>query len=81
MIEIKTKLDPRTAIEKIIENLMNEYISYSAKFYTDYIQFETYKFILEFRKYDKTNYVYVKGNGKDINTNDFYDLYKIIRGV
>lgn len=81
MIEIKTRLEPRKAIEKIIENLMNEYISFNAKFFSDYIAFETDKFILHFRRYDKTNYVFVKGNEKDISVNDFNDLYKIVRGI
>lgn len=81
MIEIKTRLEPRKAIEKIIENLMNEYISFKAKFYSDYIEFETNNFILQFRRYDKTNYVFVKGNEKDISVNDFNDLYKIVRGI
>ena len=81
MIEIKTRLEPRKAIEKIIENLLNEYISFNSKFFPDYIAFETDKFILQFRRYDKTNFVFVSGNQKDISINDFNDLYKIVRGI
>ena len=32
-IEITTKLGPKDAIDKIIQNLMSEYISYTAKFF------------------------------------------------
>lgn len=80
-VEITTKLSPRDTIDKIIQNLMSEYISYNAKFFSDYIAIETEKFVLQFRKFDNSNHLYVRGNEKEIKIDDFNSLYKIIRGI
>lgn len=81
MIEITTKLGPREATDKIIENLMSEYISFNVKFFSDYIAIESDVLSIQFRRFDGVNHLYVKGNQKDITIYDFNELYKIIRGV
>lgn len=81
MIEITTKLGPRESIDKIVENLMNEYISFNVKFFSDYIAIETDILSIQFRRFDGENHLCVKGNEKDLTIYDFNKLYKIIRGV